>query len=325
MLDGLVAYDDDSGSDSEEKAPSMSKSNGNDTKSKPGLNVSSESRKLQKSQIIIRRPAAQLKNRPRAVIADEVLDAPSPKRPEAESDTQNAVASSSHLDSQDELARIRALLRPPPIPGTEDWGIPPASTEPCDPAIQTKLAQFHALKTATPAKHFNDSLMGSRAFRNPHLYTKLVEFIDVDERSTNFPPALWAPADVEPACALFTHPPPAPSLDFPHHRDDAHYPYPRTHALVLHPPPTIPPSPRGAALPTYIPAIKAETQKSRAEQQSAAQAAGKRSQIAFTGSSTSTTAHKPRPKDKERERDRDKRFQPYSGGGQRERERSRWG
>lgn len=36
---------------------------------------------------------------------------------------------------QDELSRIRALLRPPPIPGVEDWGIPPECDESGDPAI----------------------------------------------------------------------------------------------------------------------------------------------------------------------------------------------
>ena len=53
---------------------------------------------------------------------------------------------------------------------------------------QHKLAQFHALKR-DPAqrRHFNDSLMASRAFRNPHLYAKLVEFVAADERATNFP------------------------------------------------------------------------------------------------------------------------------------------
>jgi hypothetical protein len=170
---------------------------------KTSLNVSSESRKLSKSQVIIRRPAAQLKSHPRAVIADEVLDAPPKRVNEAQaptSGTQNAVASSSSLaDPQDELTRIRALLKPAPIPGVDDWGIPPASAEPCDPALQTKLAQFHALKTSTPPKHFNDSLMGSRAFRNPHLYAKLVEFVDVDERTTNFPQDLWDPSDVDPS------------------------------------------------------------------------------------------------------------------------------
>ena len=45
-------------------------------------------------------------------------------------------------------------------------------------------------------KHFNDSLMSNRSFRNPHLYTKLVEFVDVDERTTNFPKDIWDPSNV---------------------------------------------------------------------------------------------------------------------------------
>ncbi|KAJ7077722.1 HCNGP-like protein-domain-containing protein [Mycena crocata] len=294
MLQGLVAYDDDSASDSEEKAPSPSKStqnNGhtNDIKLKTSLNASSDSRKLAKSQIIIRRPPAQLKSHPRAVIADEILDMP-PKRdqPEAStSGTQNAVASSSHADAhgQDELTRIRELLRPAPIRGVEDWGIPPASTEPCDPVIEAKLAQFHALKRGTPPKHFNDSLMANRAFRNPHLYAKLVEFVDVDERATNFPETLWDPADLDPS---------------------------------------------------WFADRIAEHQKSRADQQAAAQA-GRRGQIAFTSASkpdlsSSSSKTKERPKDRDREsgsKSRDKggssRFKPYGSGGGGHREKSRWG
>lgn len=98
----------------------------------------------------------------------------------------------------DELTRIRALLRPPPIPGVDDWGIPPEPSGQCDADIEAKLAQFHTLKRdpANP-KHFNDSLMSNRSFRNPHLYTKLVEFVDVDERTTNFPKDIWDPDDVK--------------------------------------------------------------------------------------------------------------------------------
>lgn len=98
----------------------------------------------------------------------------------------------------DELTRIRALLRPPPIPGVDDWGIPPEPSGQCDPDIEAKLAQFHTLKRdAANPKHFNDSLMSNRSFRNPHLYTKLVEFVDVDERTTNFPKDIWDPDDVK--------------------------------------------------------------------------------------------------------------------------------
>lgn len=90
-------------------------------------------------------------------------------------------------------------MRPPPVPGLTDWGISPASLSPHDPAIQTKLAQFHALKQdSEDPKHFNDSLMSNRSFRNPHLYAKLVEFVDVDERTTNFPKDMWDPDDMRP-------------------------------------------------------------------------------------------------------------------------------
>lgn len=36
----------------------------------------------------------------------------------------------------------------------------------------------------------------NRSFRNPHLYAKLVEFVDVDEKATNFPRDIWDPTDV---------------------------------------------------------------------------------------------------------------------------------
>jgi len=110
------------------------------------------------------------------------------------SDTSNAATEK----PSDELTRLRALLCPPPISGLIDWGIPPPSTEPCDPAIEAKLAQFNALKRDPHnPKHFNDSLMSNRSFRNPHLYAKLVEFVDVDERTTNFPLDIWNPKNMQ--------------------------------------------------------------------------------------------------------------------------------
>ncbi|KAF9456006.1 HCNGP-like protein-domain-containing protein [Collybia nuda] len=102
-------------------------------------------------------------------------------------------------EPQDEMIRLRAILCPPPIPGVEDWGIPPPSTEPCDPVIEAKLAQFLKIKRDPDnPKHFNESLMANRSFRNPHLYAKLVEFVDVDERTTNFPRHIWNPDDIKP-------------------------------------------------------------------------------------------------------------------------------
>jgi HCNGP-like protein len=167
------------------------------------------------------------KKQPRSHISDDIVSESTPQ-PDDDQSRNRSSGSPMDMDSasgrntpseepQDELSRIRALLRPPPIPGVEDWGIPPESTEPADPAItvsllatvflslpkflaiQTKLAQFHALKRDPDnPKHFNDSLMSNKSFRNPHLYAKLVEFVDVDERTTNFPKDIWDPNDVQP-------------------------------------------------------------------------------------------------------------------------------
>lgn len=64
---------------------------------------------------------------------------------------------------------------------------------------QAKVTQFLALKRDPEnPRHFNDSLMSNRSFRNPHLYATLVDFVDVDERTTNFPTSIWDPNDVEP-------------------------------------------------------------------------------------------------------------------------------
>ncbi|KAF7798477.1 hypothetical protein EIP86_009698 [Pleurotus ostreatoroseus] len=222
-MNGLVAYDDDSQSDGERPRtgiPSKRKHH-NGTRRAPGdVNIddaptgrgadalvgphgasskhaaASASAAGLKAQVIIRRPA-HVKTHPRAPLPDDEpgpssVAVPTFSQPPADEEDEPRAPT-----PPDELTQIRALLRPPPIPGVDDWGIPPPPTGACDPEIEAKLAQFHALKRdpARP-KHFNDSLMANRAFRNPHLYAKLVEFVDVDERATNFPRDVWDPLDV---------------------------------------------------------------------------------------------------------------------------------
>jgi len=98
-------------------------------------------------------------------------------------------------EDEDEDTIIRRVFRPPPIDGMEDWGIPPPPSEPCDPDLEAKVMKFHLLKRQ--GKHFNDSLMQSKAFRNPHIYAKLVQFVDIQETATNFPKEMWDPFDVK--------------------------------------------------------------------------------------------------------------------------------
>lgn len=95
-----------------------------------------------------------------------------------------------------------------------EFGIPPISTGPCAPSVQAslppewipspirgthrrhfvhqqaKLANFHNLRLSR-GLHFNDSLHASKAFRNPRIYAKLVEFVDVDETGSNWDKEIW--------------------------------------------------------------------------------------------------------------------------------------
>lgn len=95
-----------------------------------------------------------------------------------------------------ELAQIRTLLQPPPIPGAENFGIPPPSEDPVDSELAAKVSKFLALKKQ--GTHFNDILMRNKSFNNPHIYAKLVDFVEVDETGSNFPKNMWDPHDVQP-------------------------------------------------------------------------------------------------------------------------------
>lgn len=98
---------------------------------------------MTKAQVIIKRPAIAHKNQIRAHISDDIIQedqsqiaGPSSR----ETDTSMDISPSSSRtvlsdEPQDELSRIRALLHPPPIPGANDWGVPPESAEPCEPAL----------------------------------------------------------------------------------------------------------------------------------------------------------------------------------------------
>lgn len=111
----------------------------------------------------------------------------------------DTLPSNSLGEAEDEMTTIRALLRPPPIPGTEAWGIPDAPDGEVNPAVAATIQKFFSLKRpppvngSTPAsKHFNDSLIQNRSFRNPHLYKKLVDWAGIDdEKISNFPPDVW--------------------------------------------------------------------------------------------------------------------------------------
>jgi hypothetical protein len=91
-----------------------------------------------KSQIIIRRPIHS-KPHPRSRLAEDA-EPPSSSTTLAETSSSSTSSDDRSSDpSSNELVKIRDLLRPPPIPGVLDWGIPAVATEPCDPAVEVLL------------------------------------------------------------------------------------------------------------------------------------------------------------------------------------------
>ena len=100
-----------------------------------------------KSHVIIRR-TNHPKPYTRAHISDVIEESPAPMNSLSEpsafsgSSTQSFPSNdeAQHVvQASDELSRIRELLRPPPILGIADWGIPAPSAEPCDPAIKVRV------------------------------------------------------------------------------------------------------------------------------------------------------------------------------------------
>ena len=78
------------------------------------------------------------------------------------------------------------FLCPPPraSDGDATWGLGVECTEDVSPALQDKLARFHELKA--PGTHFNEALMRNRAFHNPRIHAKLVEWASLDEHGSNY-------------------------------------------------------------------------------------------------------------------------------------------
>ncbi|KAJ9103201.1 hypothetical protein QFC21_002624 [Naganishia friedmannii] len=93
-------------------------------------------------------------------------------------------------------AVFKAITRPPPlvpggVEGKDGWGIPEAvGGAGCSASLQAKVSNFLKMKVEQD-RHINTTLLASTAFTNPHIYTKLVEFVDIDERGSAFPGGGW--------------------------------------------------------------------------------------------------------------------------------------
>ena len=67
--------------------------------------------------------------------------------------------------------------------------LPPAPVGECAPGHQERVAQYLAKRV-----HFNQHLVKLKSFRNPNLYSLLVEMCNLDEYGSNLPKERYDPA-----------------------------------------------------------------------------------------------------------------------------------
>ncbi|KAJ8660553.1 hypothetical protein O0I10_003599 [Lichtheimia ornata] len=89
-----------------------------------------------------------------------------------------------HLASADKTRQRRLVLMAKAIDGVDNWGIPSEPTTECDPDLLETITHFQTLHKS--GHRLNEHLQSNKAFRNPRIYAKLVEFIDLDEIGSNF-------------------------------------------------------------------------------------------------------------------------------------------
>lgn len=72
-----------------------------------------------------------------------------------------------------------------------DDDLPPEPSGKCPPEMEEKIKNFFSKIEA--GVDLNKKLQCNKAFRNPSIYEKLIEFCNVNELGTNYPPNMYDP------------------------------------------------------------------------------------------------------------------------------------
>ncbi|GIX72532.1 SAP30-binding protein [Caerostris extrusa] len=73
----------------------------------------------------------------------------------------------------------------------EEIQLPPESVGRCSKALQDKIGDLYNKKKK--GQDMNASLQRRKDFRNPSIYEKLIQFCNIDEQGTNYPPENYDP------------------------------------------------------------------------------------------------------------------------------------
>lgn len=73
------------------------------------------------------------------------------------------------------------------------FSLPPEPKSKCPTELQEKIAKSHE-KMKTNNLDMNKIIQERKEFRNPSIYEKLIQFCDINELGTNYPPEIYDPS-----------------------------------------------------------------------------------------------------------------------------------
>ncbi|KAK3101563.1 hypothetical protein FSP39_004518 [Pinctada imbricata] len=92
------------------------------------------------------------------------------------------------------LKRNTSLSRSVLNKSSDEIELPPEPSGKCPRPLQEKIAKLYEKKrNMNQTWDLNDSIKRRKDFRNPSIYEKLIEFIGIDEKGTNYPPEIYDP------------------------------------------------------------------------------------------------------------------------------------
>lgn len=69
--------------------------------------------------------------------------------------------------------------------------LPPEPKTKVDPKLQETITKIHQKMLENPDFNLNTFIQDKKDFRNPSIYDKLIQFCDINELGTNFPPEIF--------------------------------------------------------------------------------------------------------------------------------------
>ncbi|KAJ3163118.1 SAP30-binding protein [Geranomyces michiganensis] len=191
MNNPLVAYgsDSDSSTNEEDKSPPSA-----------AARPTAPPQTTAVSSLITRKPSSSVLNSANTTpSATSQLSSPEPRKANfIQSVSRSAIANAPTalrppLDPESETPaeKLTRLLRSPP-----GVVLPPEPDGEADPAIQAKISRWLELKASGMV--FNDRLESTHAFRNPSITSKMIEYLGLDERGSNFSKEIYNPTGFPP-------------------------------------------------------------------------------------------------------------------------------